>query len=162
MFASSIALATLLCAVDPPTLDELLEDADLEDRQRIDRMIEEADGAVRELIALEEELEIKQTLLLPRSMRDAISVRVSFGRIEQDLVERIAVEHVVRAVFSIDFELFLEMGDDRALPKPGSASKRERRCAELGAELHFTQLSQLEERALRARARALGCDWSTT
>jgi hypothetical protein len=69
----------LAASVDPPTLDELLEDADVEDRRRIERAIFSIDRSIEEIIALEDQLARKIQLLHPESVRDAIALDLGFA-----------------------------------------------------------------------------------
>jgi hypothetical protein len=155
----ALLLATLTPALDPPTLDELLEDADVEDRQRIERALFSVDYTIAETIALEEQLARKLQLLEPTFPANAIAIGVDVSIHDQQTLDAHRVELIFVATLSIDLEAIVGIDPGRPLPLPGAEHRRERRCVELGADLISIEISALEERALAERARALGCSW---
>jgi hypothetical protein len=162
MFALSIALATLLSQVEAPTLDELLEEVELEDRQRIEVILRAADRSVAEILALEEELDRRYAQLRPLSMREAIVLRASAAHTERSSANGWGRALDVRIAFSLDLLLLFELSRDRSLPLPVSETRRRRRCDELGADLSTRVLSAVAQRALSERSVALGCEGSAS
>lgn len=158
----AFALSALAGAVDPPTLDELLEDADIEDRRRIERALFSVDASIEETLALEEKLARKLDLLAPIFPAKAIVFSIDVAILDHDST---GVKRAALAVFarlSIDFETFASITRSRPILIPAGERIRERRCSTLGVDTASIELSALAERSLRERARALGCPWRST
>lgn len=159
MLAFAFALATIAGAIDPPTLDELLEDADVEDRHRIEQAIFSADRSIAEIIALEDDLDRKIELLRPLSRDAALAFEIEVAAIARGDERSNDNELRIFATLSIDFEELVTADRRRPIPQPAAQLLRERRCLELGDQLSKIAVSIVQERALIERARALGCAW---
>lgn len=154
------ALALLTGAIEPPTLDELIETADVEDRRRIDRALISIDSRIEDILALEEELGRKAELLEPSFSATAIVFQLTVAARNTVAAGSERQDASLFASLSIDLEAIASIVEGPPIPIPSSELTRARHCSALGEDLEWIDLTALQERAHLERARALGCAWS--
>lgn len=159
MLAFVAALVVFAGAIEPPTLDELIEAADVEDRRRIDRALIFIDSRIEDVLALEEELARKMELLEPSFSATAIVFQLAFVARTATRLSAELQETSLFASLSIDLEAMASIVDRPPIPIPSAELTRTRRCSTLGEDVAFIDLAVLEERSHLERARALGCAW---